>query len=85
MSLTPAFAADAKSQWRALAAEHQEIVLDLLDELAVNPPPDGESVASDVLEEHGLRHHIFVHVLVERDTNTLTILGVGHASRPLAE
>ena len=38
MSLTPSFAADAKLQWRELDVAHQEIVLDVLDRLTLNPP-----------------------------------------------
>jgi len=82
MSLTPAFAADAKSQWQELDPERQEIVLDVLDRLTLNPPPNGEHVADDVREERGIFHYVFVHVLVERERNSLTVMGVGHLARP---
>ena len=81
MSLTPGFAADAKSQWRELDPERQEIVLDVLDRLTINPPPNGEHVADDVREEDGILHYVFVHVLVEQELNTLTVMGVGHTTR----
>ncbi|HET6249040.1 MAG TPA: hypothetical protein VFE47_15185 [Tepidisphaeraceae bacterium] len=82
MSLTPGFAADAKSQWLELAVAHQEIVLDIIDRLATNPPSNGEHVADDVHDEQGISHYIFVHVLIERQSNSLTIIGVGHTTRP---
>jgi hypothetical protein len=83
MSLTPGFAADARLQWRALDPESQEIVLDMLDQLASYPPPDGEHIADDVREEHGINHYVFVHLLVERAINSLTVIGVGETTRPI--
>ncbi len=81
MSLMPAFAADARLQWRELDSERQEVVLDVLDLLATNPPLDGEHVVDDVREEIGFYHYVFVHVLVERKRNLLTVMGVGHMRR----
>jgi hypothetical protein len=81
MSLTPAFAVDANLQWRDLDAERQEIVLDLLDRLTSNPPANGEHVVDDVRQEQGILHYVFVHVLVDRQRNSLTVMGVGHTTR----
>ena len=82
MSLKPVFAADARSQWRELDCERQEVVLDLLNRLTADPPPDGEHVADDVGEVNRVRHDVFIHVLIEHNLNRLTVMGCGHTTRP---
>jgi hypothetical protein len=70
-------------QWRELDSESQEIVLDLLDHLALNPPSNGEHVADDVRREGNANRYVFVHVLVSREQNSLTVIGVGSTTRPV--
>ena len=60
----------------------QELVLDILDDLALNPPMKSEHVEDRAIEEDSLRHIIFVHVLVSRQNGTITAVGVGHVTRP---
>ena len=82
MSYAPGFAPDARSQWQALEPRFQEIVLDILDDLTLNPPAKNEHVEDRVIDEGSLRHIIFVHVFVSRQHETITVIGVGHVSRP---
>ena len=77
-----AFAPDAQSQWQALEPRFQEIVLDVLDQLALNPPAKSEHIEDYVLEEGTLRHIIFVHVSVSHESQTITAIGVGYVRRP---
>ena len=81
MSLTPGFAPDAKSQWQALDFEIQEIVLDEIERVASNPPPDGEYVLDPVREVAGVRLYVFVRVIVDRGRGTVTVVGVGTIAR----
>jgi len=83
MSYTPGFAPDAKSQWHALDPHFQELALDVLERLCASPPVRIEHVAEAIEEQGGLRHHIFVHVVVDHDKCTVTAVGVGHAALPV--
>lgn len=81
MSLTPGFAADARLQFQALDPRWQEIALDIVDRLAVDPATDGEHIADQIYEGNGVRHYVFVHAIVERGSNRLTVIGLGYSTR----
>jgi hypothetical protein len=83
MSYTPGFAPDAESQWHALDPHHQELALDVLDRLCASPPRHIEHVGEVVYEEAGVKHHLFVHVVVDHEKGTVTSVGVGHAALPV--
>ena len=83
MSYTPGFTPDARLQFRSLAFIYQELVLDELDRLALNPPADLESVEEVVLNEPGLRRYLFIHVATDHARRTVTVLGVGYVERRL--
>ena len=80
MSYVPGFAPDARSQWRALPSELQEIVLDELDRLAEDPPTDEEAIASATIESAGRREHVFVRALIDHQRHRVVALGVGTAT-----
>jgi hypothetical protein len=82
MSFTPAFAPDARSQWGALDFEFQEIVLDELDRLALDPPEHGEHIIDVVVEAGGFRHYLFLRVSVDHPQAMVTVIGVGYFARP---
>jgi hypothetical protein len=83
MSLTPGFAPDAFTQFQALDLHNQEIALDEIDRLALNPPAADDYVATNVRDEQGIRHYVFVRVLIDRVRNRLTVVGVGQVARPV--
>ena len=76
MSLTPAFAPDAKSQWQDLEPVLQELVLDVLDEIAVNPPtmPQGTLQRDAVHDSAAARHYLFMRFAI--DQRRVTLLGL---------
>lgn len=83
MSFTPGFAPDARSQWLSLDPVHQELALDELDRLCASPPVEIDHVATAVYEEKGMLHHVFLHVLLNHERRTITVVGVGHAAIPM--
>ena len=85
MSFAPAFAPDAESEWRALDFELQELVLDEVDRLAGNPPPTprGTILHDLVHDEAGVRHYVFLRLVVDRSGGTITVIGVVHYARPI--
>ena len=82
MSLTPAFAPDAFSQWRALDIEFQEAVLDEVERLCLSPPEASEHVSDVVIDRGAVRHFLFVHVVTDASRRILTTVGVGYCVRP---
>ena len=84
MSFAPGFAPDGLAQWRALDFELQELVLDEVERLAIDPPGGVEHVADVVVDVIGMRHYLFVHVLVDRPRQQVIVVGVGHHARPVA-
>ena len=78
MSFTPGFAPDAKSQWVALDFEFQELVLDELERLALNPPAQGEHIFDLIHESQSRRHYVFLRVWVDHMRRKVTAVGVGH-------
>jgi hypothetical protein len=81
MSYTPAFAPDARSQWRALDIPFQEAALDEVERLCTSPPEAPEHV-SDVVIEHGdVRHFLFIHVTLDPARHVMTVVGVGYCTR----
>ena len=82
MSLTPAFAPDAFSQWRALDIEFQEVVLDEVERLCLSPPETVEHVSDVVIDRGAARHFLFVHVITDAPRRVLTTVGVGYCVRP---
>jgi hypothetical protein len=85
MSFVPGFAPDALSQWRALDFELQELVLDELERLAINPPHTTEQVIDVVRDAADVRHYIFLHVLVDHQRERVVAVGVGHHARFLKD
>jgi len=85
MSFTPDFVPDAKSQWRELDVELQEIVLDELEKLASNPPPDvGGLIEHDFAHDRGgIRHYIFLRMVIDRRARTLRVIGIVQLTKPL--
>jgi hypothetical protein len=81
MSFTPGFAPDAASQLREMAPEAQEFAIDELDRLTLDPPKEDDHVAAVSWDQTSLRHTVFVHVLVDRDRQLITVVGVGHVIR----
>ena len=83
MSFVPDFAPDAKSQWRELAVELQELVLDEMEKLAQNPPPPPTSVVYHDLfhERDGTKHNIFLRLTVDHRRERLTVIGIVHIER----
>jgi hypothetical protein len=83
MSLMPAFAPDAKSQWQELDAELQELVLDELDAIAIHPPFDqrGEVRRDTVHQSDKARHYLFLRFIV--DPGHVTLVGIYHHISPL--
>ena len=83
MSFTPGFAPDAASQLRVMDSEAQEVAIDELDRLTLNPPKEDDHVAAVSWEQAPLRHTVFVHVLIDRARQVITVVGVGHVTRPI--
>jgi hypothetical protein len=54
-----------------------------MEGLCASPPKLIEHVAEAIEEPGGVRHHFFVHVLVDHDRCTITAVGVGHAALPV--
>ena len=80
MSLTPAFAPDAKSQWRELDIELQELVLDELENVARHPPKTQGEVRRDAFRESSnQKHYLFIRFVVDR--STVTLVGIHHLIR----
>lgn len=80
MSLTPAFAPDAKSQWQELDILLQERVLDELDKLAAVPPDAPRGVAlHDFVHVIGeVRNYIFMRIVIDLASQRITIIGIFH-------
>jgi plasmid stabilization system protein ParE len=68
---------------RALDFELQELVLDELEALAVNPPATNEQFMDVVRDSPDVRHYIFLHVLVDHQRERVVVVGVGHHARSL--
>jgi hypothetical protein len=83
MSYTPGFAPDGRSQWRALPPELQEITLDELDRVAMNPPESAEFFSHVVREQGSLRTHLFVHVVIDHARQKVVLVGTGAATTPI--
>ena len=84
MSYALAFAPDAQSQWLELDVRLQELALDEADDMASHPPATSSVFTRDLaLDEAGVRHYVFLRLAVERSRSTVTVIGVGHVSRPL--
>lgn len=81
MSFTPGFAPDAKSQWQSLDFDLQQFVLDEIERVASNPPPNGEYVLDPVREEGDIRQYVFVRVIVDGGRGTVTVVGIGTIAR----
>lgn len=77
MSYTPGFAPDARSQWQELPPELQEIALDELDRIALDPPKGDEVIASATNEAGGVRRHVFLHALIDHKHQRVVVIGVG--------
>ena len=82
MSFVPGFAPDALAQWRALEFELQELVLDEVERLALNPPADASEQIIDLVHQTPtVRHYLFVHLLIDRSHRRVIVVGVGHHAR----
>lgn len=86
MSFVAGFAPDAKSQWRALDVELQELVLDELDRLAANPPTTPRTVIlSDLVQNKaGIRDYVFLRCTIDRAAEQISVIGIVQHSRPLS-
>lgn len=80
MNLTPVFAPDAKSQWRELDVELQEMVLDEMEKLAAQPQFSLRPTltADFVITRQSERHFVFLQYIVERRARRLVVTGVHH-------
>lgn len=86
MSFVAGFAPDAKSQWRALDVDLQELVLDELDRLAENPPSTPRAVIlSDLVRDKaGIRDYVFLRCAIDRTAEQISVIGIVQYSRPLS-
>jgi hypothetical protein len=84
MSYVPGFAPDGKADWRELAVELQERVLDELDRLAADPPlpPPTTFLTDFVLETAEAKHYVWIRYVVNRASRTITITGITHYAQP---
>ena len=81
MTSFPRFAPDAKSQWRELPVELQELVLDDLERLS-DMPPATSVIFHDVSQEIGqIRHYVFLRSIVDQARHTITVIGVKHVQK----
>jgi len=81
MSFELEIAPDARSQWRELEVELQELVLDELDRRAAEVLPPGPVLVDFTHQRAGVKHYVFLSMLVGR--GVLTVLGVSHFARPI--
>jgi hypothetical protein len=87
MSFVPEFAPDAKSQWRELEVELQELVLDEMERLATNSPAAASNtiIYRDVTYlDRTQKHYVFLRAVVERDRAAVVVIGIAHIARPLS-
>jgi hypothetical protein len=84
MSYALDIAPDAKSQWRELPVDIQELVLDNLDHLCDAPPTNApeEFYYDFVTESDGIRNYVFLQILIDRSQQKLSVLGVNRFERP---
>jgi hypothetical protein len=82
MSLTPAFAPDARSQWQELEPVLQELVLDEMDALASDPPITQASIIRRDIAHHQDKasHYLFLRFTI--DERRLTLIGIHHHIQP---
>jgi hypothetical protein len=80
MSFAPEFAPDALAQWASLEFEIQEIVLDVLENLAQQPPMTDEHFVDVDHDVGNVRHSIFKRVFVDRLRARVVAVGVGHVT-----
>jgi len=81
MSYKLAFAADAQAEWRKSEAFVQEAILDELDRVADTPlGPASEFVHDFTFDHESKRHAVFLYLVLNHETKTITVLGVGHVS-----
>ena len=84
MSLTPGFAPDALSQWRALGFALQELVLDEIEAIALAPPRAGEPILDIIHRDSVAHHYVFLRMFVDSKANRLSVVGVGYARREIS-
>jgi hypothetical protein len=84
MSYTPEFAPDARSQWRQLDFEFQEVVLDIMDFFTSTPPMGDTDRAERVVDSNGIRHSIIVRVAIDHRRKLVALIGVSHKTRPIS-
>jgi hypothetical protein len=67
-----------------LEPELQELVLDEMEQLASNPPPEpARTVRRDFVRDIGnVRHNVFLRGVVDRRSKRITIVGLVYLRRP---
>ena len=82
MSLTPAFAPDARSHWEELDFELQELVIDELDKIALDPPhPMTGIFRRDTVRQVGNgRDYLFLRFAL--DDTRATLIGIHYLFVP---
>ena len=89
MSYTLAFTAEAQEGLRQLEPALQEIVLDIIDDVAIRPlamrqrSVRGVTVYDFDRDMAGVRHTVFVILDVSHARHEVTVLRIGHASDPI--
>lgn len=83
MNFVPGFAPDAFGQWRALDFEAQERVLDELEYLVADVPQGHEHLVDVVWDSAGIRHYLFLRLMIDRERYRIVAIGVGYWKRKL--
>jgi len=84
MSYALAFAPDAKSQWLELDLRLQELALDEVEDMASHPSETSNVLTRDIaIDEAGVRHYLFLRLVIDRSRSTVTVIGLQYLSRPL--
>jgi hypothetical protein len=83
MNYVPGFAPDGKADWLELEPDLQELVLDEMDRLALDPPPPPATLflTDFVHEAVGVKHYVWLRFVVDRTALTITVIGIVHYAR----
>ena len=84
MSYVPGFAPDCRIDWRAMNLELQELVLDEMERLAANPPSTDSILIDFVHESAGVRHYVWLRVVIDHARSRIHVVGLHHYPRLVA-